>query len=226
MNISTKLIFFLEDELEQVCGQVLDGGSEVLSKSAKLDKFQVSLREVFGLCVLTRYRDFLDPGKNWAFSTESQISDDGSVVSLVGNKTSYIECVEQVYLPGKYLMRSENNNINEHILSNLVRVKGKGLEYYKDTSLFILSDVSSIDETDCFEWKDFAKGFFTELPFLHVYFLTLIKHSQDCNEYYLFSFTNQKHRQNLNGEFSFKMTQDGISNFTIIQKINLLESKT
>ena len=100
MNVSTSLIFFPENESKDICNQVMLGGSQALKQSTKIDKYGLSLREAFGLCVLSAHRAFLNPNKIWAFTTEPEISDDGAIVSLEGNKINYCELIEQVYLPG------------------------------------------------------------------------------------------------------------------------------
>jgi hypothetical protein len=225
MNVSTSLIFFLENESKDICNQVMLGGSQALKQSTKIDKYGLSLREAFGLCVLSAHRAFLNPNNNWAFTTEPKISDDGAIVSLEGNKINYCELIEQVYLPGAYLKRTDGHSMNDHILAYISKTKDKGPEYFKDISLFILSDIQSGSSSDFFEWQDFAKRFYTKLPFLHVYFLGLTEPTVNYNSYYLFSFTNQKHRQNLNGEFSFKVSSSGIYDFKCDQEIDLLKPR-
>jgi len=225
MNISTSLIFFPKSESKDICNQVILGGSTALKQSTKIEKYEISLREAFGLCILSALRAFLEPNKKWAFTTEPQISDDGAIVSLEGNKIKYCELIEQVYLPGAYLKRSEGHSMNDYILAYISKTKDKGPEYFKDISLFILSDIQSGNSSDFFEWQDFAKRFYLKLPFLHVYFLGLTEPAVSHNSYYLFSFTNQKHRQNLNGEFSFKVNSNGIYDFKRDQTINLLEPR-
>jgi hypothetical protein len=224
MNISTSCIFFPENESGNICNQIMLGGSQALKQSTKIEKYNISLREAFGLCLLSVCRAFLSPNTNWAFTTEPQISDDGAIVSIKSDRINYCEIIEQVYLPGTYLKRTNGDSMNDHILAHIFKTKDKGPEYLKDTSLFILSDIQSGNETDTFDWQDFARRFFSKLPFLHVYFLSLTKHTPDHNEYYLFSFTNQVHRQPLNGEFKFKISKNGISDFYCTQKINLLDT--
>ncbi len=228
MNIKTTA-FDPRKSLREVFPLVLSGGTNVLQKSDKLAKYNLSLREVFGLCILSIFRSILEPEKKWVFTTEPQISDDGAVASIDSNKDSnnritYYECVEQIYLPGHFLERDRSQSINDYILEYINRTKNKGPEYQKNKTLFILSDIKSSNSNDTFEWQDFVKKFFTKETFLHLYFLTLIGRDLEgkWNEYYLLSFTNQRHRQNLNGEFKFKMKHDGIYDFECIQEINLL----
>jgi len=226
MNISTNLIFDPKVESKDICNQIISEGTRILKQSRKIDKFEISLREVFGLCLLATYRDFLEPDKKWAFTTEPKISDDGAVVHLEDKKIQYCELVEQVYLPGPYLKRKGDHSMNDHILDQVLSKKNKGAEYLKDTSLFILNDIQSENNQDYFEWQDFAKCFFERLPFLHLYFVGLTDHKQDHNSYYLFSFTNQVHRQHLNGEFAFQINSHGINDFKCTQLINLLDPKS
>ncbi|NTV44466.1 MAG: hypothetical protein HGA67_02095 [Candidatus Yonathbacteria bacterium] len=225
MNIKTST-FIPQQTLNEISPLVLSLGTSVLQKSEKLEKYNLSLREVFGLCVLSIFRSVLEPNEKWVFTTEPQISDDGAV-AIVGsnNKITYYESVEQVYLPGHFLERNDNQSMNDYILEHIDRTKNKGLEYQKDKTLLILSDIKSHNSDDFFEWQDFVKKFFAKNTFLHLYFLTLIGHVSGSNEYYFLSFTNQKHRQKLNGEFRFKVKDDGLSDFKCIQKIDLLKKK-
>ena len=227
MNISTELVFTKKNEMGSICAQVLTGGTIVLKDSKKIERYHTSLREVFGLCVLTAHREFIKPESNWVFTTEPDIADDGAIVTIDNNNhSSYIEIVEQMYLPGQFLKRTEGRNMSDSVADFVFEKKSKGSEYYKDTSLFILNDIQSVDQSDPFLWQDFVKRIFPKLPFLHVYFLGLTEPSKDINKYYLLSFTDQKHRQYLNGEFSFDITKDGISNFKCLQTINLLKHET
>jgi len=223
MNIETNLVFSPKDEAGYICKKVLLDSDSPLAKSRKLKRYQISTREVFGLYILSEYRKFIEPRKEWIFTTEENISDDGAVGVLNENTISYYEKIEQVYLPGKFLKKQENKSFVENLMDHLNNTKNKGSEYFKDTSLFILNDISSTDSNDYFDWKDFAEQFFEKLPFLHVYFLGLTSQRYLHNTYYLFSFTDQKHRQNLNGEFTFDIKIEGISNFKCLQKINLLD---
>lgn len=226
MNIKTNLIFSPKQVSKEIFPEVLSDGSKSLKNSKKLEKYNVSLREVFGLCILAIFRSLLEPKENWFFLTEPQISDDGAVASIGNhNKVTYYESVEQVYLPGNFLERNQGQSINDYILDHVSRIKDKGSEYQKNKTLFILSDIKSKNYDDSFEWQDFVRRFFTKNTFLHLYFLSLVRHTSECNEYYLLSFTNQKHRQELNGEFKFKIRINGVSDFECLQKINLLRNK-
>ena len=203
---------------------VLSFGRNLLKKSKKINKYQLSLREVFGLCVLSEFRTFLNADNKWVFTTEKQISDDGAVAIMDNtNKIIYYEKIEQVYLPGCYLKRDVYQSMNDYILNYINKSKNNGSEYEADQSLFVLSDIKSENFNDIFEWKDFVKKFFKNYHFLHLYFLTLTKHSRKSNEYYFLSFTNQKHRQHLNGEFKFEVRAEGFFNFKCLQKINLMK---
>lgn len=227
MNIKTNLIFYPDKVINEVFPLILTKGSKELGNSKKLNQYGISLREIFGLCILTIFRKRLDKNKHWVFSTDPKLSDDGIIATIGdGNKLSYYENLEQVYLPGKFLGRDHPQSMNDHILKHVYRTKDKGSEYRKNTSLFILSDVQSQNNSDCFEWQDFVKKFFAKESFLHLYFLSLLKHTDQYNEYYLLSFTNQKHRQNLNGEFKIKISSDGKMRFKCLQKINLLRKKS
>lgn len=225
MNIKTSA-FVPQQTSKEIFPLVLSSGTNVLQKSDKLEKYNLSLREVFGLCILSTLRSILEPDKNWVFTTEPQISDDGAVASIGNdNKINYYESVEQVYMPGHYLKRNDNQSMNDYILEHVFRTKNKGSEYQKNKTLLILSDIKSGSSSDAFEWQDFVKKFFAKDTFLHLYFLTLIGRVSRNNEYYLLSFTNQKHRQKLNGEFKFKVKNNGVYDFECIQEINLLKNK-
>lgn len=225
MKIKTAA-FIPQHSAKEVLPLVLSSGTSALQKSDKLKKYNLSLREVFGLYTLSTFRNILEPNGKWVFVTEPQISDDGAVASIDdNNKINYYESVEQVYLPGHFLKRNDNQSINDYILEHISRTKNKGSEYQKDKTLLILSDIKSGDSSDAFEWQDFVKKFFAKNNFLHLYFLTLIGRISGNNEYYLLSFTNQKHRQKLNGEFKFKVRNDGVYDFKCIQEINLLKNK-
>jgi hypothetical protein len=225
MNIKTAA-FIPQKASKDIFPLVLSSGTNALRKSDKLEKYNLSLREVFGLCILSTLRSILEPDKKWVFTTEPQISDDGAVASIDGNnKITYYESVEQVYLPGHFLKRNDNQSMNDYILEHIFRTKNKGSEYQKNKTLLILSDIKSGNSNDTFEWQDFVKKFFAKDTFLHLYFLTLAGRVSGNNEYYLLSFTNQKHRQKLNGEFKFKVKNDGVYDFECIQEINLLKSK-
>lgn len=224
MNIKT-IVFIPQQTSKEIFPSILASGTEILQKSDKLKKYNISLREVFGLCILSTFRSILEPKEKWIFSTEPQISDDGAVATIGdNNKITYYESVEQVYLPGHFLKRNNSQSMNDYILEHIFRTKNKGSEYQKNKSLLILSDIKSGDSSDCFEWQDFVKKFFTKDTFLHLYFLSLVRRVSGNNEYYLLSFTNQKHRQKLNGEFKFKVKRDGIFDFECLQKINLLKN--
>ncbi|MGK2848939.1 MAG: hypothetical protein ACSLEX_02630 [Minisyncoccota bacterium] len=134
--------------------------------------------------------------------------------------TGYNEHVEQIYLPGKFVERGSQESINDYILKHIKEIKGKkGLDYRKDKSLLVFSDLYSKNNLNCFEWQDFLKNFFKEEVFLHLYCISLLKHTPTHNEYHLLSFTNQKHRQRLNGEFNFKLGSNGIFDFKCLQKL-------
>lgn len=224
MNIKT-IVFIPQQASKKIFPSILASGTKILQKSDKLKKYNISLREVFGLCILSTFRSFLEPKEKWVFSTEPQISDDGAVATIgKNNKIAYCESVEQVYLPGHFLKRNNGQSINDYILEYIFKTKNKGSEYQKNKSLLILSDIKSGDSSDCFEWQDFVKKFFTKDTFLHLYFLSLVRRISGNNEYYLLSFTNQKHRQKLNGEFKFKVKRDGIFDFECLQEINLLKN--
>jgi hypothetical protein len=225
MNIKTQA-FIPEHSSKEIFPLVLSSGTNALQKSDKLKKYNLSLREVFGLCILSTFRIILEPNEKWVFTTEPQISDDGAVATIGDNdKITYYENVEQVYLPGHFLQRSNNQSMNDYILEHISRTKNKGSEYQKNKSLLILSDIKSGNSSDTFEWQDFVKKFFAKDTFLHLYFLSLIGRVSGNNEYYLLSFTNQKHRQKLNGEFKFKVKNDGVFDFECLQEINLLKNK-
>ncbi len=226
MNIKTTA-FFPGNALKEVFPSVLLGGTELLKNSKKIKRYRVSLREVFGLCILTHFRKFLYPDENWVFSTESQLSDDGVVARFNdrNNKFNYYEKVEQIYLPGNFLKkRDAKQNINDYILSYIFKTKidKKGFSYQKDTALFVLCDINSKNLHDYFEWQDFTKKFFCKRTFLHLYFLSLIRHTLEYNKYYLLSFTNQKHRQELNGEFELKIYNNGVIKFKCLQRLSLI----
>jgi|GEM_PF-2763053 len=213
---------------QELFAKILSAGSQALEQSRKLDEYGISLREVFGLYVLVKFREFLDKKDKWAFTTEPAISDDGAVISLRDNReVAYSELIEQVFLPGNFLKRYENENLTDFILREIegLKVKDRGFEYAKNKSLFILSDLSSVSISDSFQWTDFVLAFFSRDTFLHVYVLGLAGCSNKGNEYHFLSFSNQKHRQKLNGQFIFNLTTDGVSNFRCIQKMNLLEPK-
>ncbi|MBN1161488.1 MAG: hypothetical protein JXA17_06055 [Dehalococcoidales bacterium] len=225
MNIKTST-FIPQQVLKEIFPLVLSSGTDVLHNSDKLKKYNLSLREVFGLCILSIFRSILEPDKKWVFTTDPQISDDGAVATIDdNNKITYYESVEQVYLPGHFLKRNDNQSMNDYILEHISRTKNKGSEYQKNKTLFILSDIKSGSSHDIFEWQDFVKKFFAKDTFLHLYFLTLVGRVSGNNEYYWLSFTNQKHRQKLNGEFKFKVKKDGVFDFECIQEINLLKNK-
>jgi len=224
MNIKT-IVFIPQQTSKEIFPSILASGTKILQKSDKLKKYNISLREVFGLCILSTFRSILEPKEKWVFSTEPQISDDGAVATIGdNNKITYYESVEQVYLPGHFLKRNNGQSMNDYILEHIFRTKNKGSEYQKNKSLLILSDIKSGDSSDCFEWQDFVKKFFTKDTFLHLYFLSLVRRVSENNEYYLLSFTNQKHRQKLNGEFKFKVKRNGIFDFECLQEINLLKN--
>lgn len=225
MNIKT-VTFIPQQASKEIFPLVLSSGTNVLQKSDKIEKYNLSLREVFGLCILSILRSILEPDKKWVFITEPQISDDGAVATIGdNNKITYYESVEQVYLPSYFLKRNDNQSMNDYILGHISRTKNKGSEYQKNKTLLILSDIKSGSSSDTFEWQDFVKKFFARDTFLHLYFLTLVGRVSENNEYYLLSFTNQKHRQKLNGEFKFKVKNDEVFDFECIQKINLLKNK-
>lgn len=224
MNTKT-IVFIPQQTSKEIFPSILASGTKILQKSDKLKKYNISLREVFGLCILSTFRSILEPKEKWVFLTEPQISDDGAVATIGdNNKITYYESVEQVYLPGHFLKRNNGQSMNDYILEHIFRTKNKGSEYQKNKSLFILSDIKSGDSSDCFEWQDFVKKFFTKDTFLHLYFLSLVRRVSGNNEYYLLSFTNQKHRQKLNGEFKFKVKRNGIFDFECLQEINLLKN--
>jgi hypothetical protein len=178
---------------------------------------------VFGLYVICLFRKFLESENVWLFSTDKKISDDGFIARLSNrNNIDYYECVEQIYIPGTYIDRNKGININDFVLDCLSRKNEKGGDYAKNKSLFILCDIKSKNQRDYFEWQDFVKKFFIADTFLHLYFLSLLKHNPLFNEYYFLSFTNQVHRQKLNGEFKFKLNKNRIFDFVCTQKINLI----
>lgn len=226
MDIKTTA-FIPEKILEEVSPLILLGGTELLKNSKKIKECGLSLREVFGLCIIACFRGFLFPNEKWVFSTEAQLSDDGVVARFNNhdNKFNYYELVEQIYLPEIFLKKRKNKqSINDYILSYIFKKKinKKGFSYQKDTALFILSDIKSNSLSDCFEWKDFVGKFFRKKTFLHLYFASLVKHTRKCNEYYFLSFTNQKHRQELNGEFELKIYANGVIKFKCLQKLSLI----
>lgn len=224
MNIKTEA-FNPAEASKEIFPKVLLEGTELLKKSRPIDKYGISAREVFGLCILTHFRCHLEPETKWFFSTDQKISDDGIVASVANNSNclNYYECIEQVYLPGYYINRDQGQDINSHILEHVARTKNKGDEYKMNKSLFVLSDISSKDKGDYFEWQDFVKSFFSEKTFLHLYFLSLLRHTPNANKYYFLSFTNQKHRQELNGEFEIEITNNASLHIKCLQKINLLK---
>lgn len=220
MNIKTTA-FLPQQALKEIVPLILSKGSELLKNSRKVEKYEVSLRELFGLCILASFREFLNPKENWVFSTDSQLSDDGVVASFdkSSNHFNYYESVEQVYLPGNFLEREIGQHINDYILNHISRTKDKGAEYKTDKTLFIFSDIGSKNKRDYFEWQDFVKKFFKDKTFLHLYFISLTEHSSEYNRYYFLSFTNQKHRQKLNGEFELIIRKNGDVSFKCSQKL-------
>lgn len=224
MNIKTS-IFIPGYASKEIFPLILKSGTEVLQRSNKMEKFGLSLREVFGLCILSAFRKEKNPEKNWVFMAKSQQFDDGAVAVFDNNENRvvYYEMIEQVYFPGRFLERDNAQNMNDTLLSYISKTKNKGEEYQKDTSLLILNDIASNNCNDCFEWKDFVQKFFMQNNFLHLYFVSLINHTSDYNKYYLLSFTFQKHRQSLNGEFTFKMNNTCLYDFECLQEINLLK---
>ena len=173
MNIKTNLIFSPKQVSKEIFPEVLSDGSKSLKNSKKLEKYNVSLREVFGLCILAIFRSLLEPKENWFFLTEPQISDDGAVASIGNhNKVTYYESVEQVYLPGNFLERKHGQSINDYILDHVSKIKDKGSEYQKNKTLFILSDVKSKNYDDSFEWQDFVRRFLLKILFyIYIFYL-------------------------------------------------------
>ncbi|NBC24219.1 MAG: hypothetical protein GVX78_01215 [Bacteroidetes bacterium] len=224
MNIKTEAFDPIHASSE-IFPRVLFEGTKLLKNSRPIDKYGISAREVFGLCIIAHLRCYLEPERKWVFSTDQEISDDGLVASVAdnGNRINYYECIEQVYLPGHYINRSRDQDINSHILEHVARTKNKGSEYKTDKSLLVLSDIKSKAAGDYFKWQDFVKSFFAEKTFLHLYFISLQEHTPTMNQYYLLSFTNQKHRQKLNGEFEVKVSSDGSTETKCLQKMNLLK---
>lgn len=220
MNIKTTA-FLPRQALREVAPLILSKGSELLKNSRKMEKYEVSLRELFGLCILTSFRKFFDPKEDWVFSTDPQLSDDGIVASFdkSNNHFNYYESIEQVYLPGNFLERKNGQRINDHILDHISRTKDKGAEYKTDKTLFIFSDIKSKSQQDYFEWQDFVRKFFKDKTFLHLYFISLIEHFPEYNRYYFLSFTDQKHRQKLNGEFELIIIKNGDVSFKCLQKL-------
>lgn len=191
--------------------QILKEGSSVLENSHKNPKFGISDREMFGLWVIYELRKQMEPEKTWFISADSDLSDDGVVghmtLSDTLTKVNYTEAIEQVYLPGNFLKREPNELATDFLLRHTVAKKANGAQYERSKSLFVLNDASSGDP---FYWAEFAKKFFMKTEFLHLYFLILEGRFLKNNKYYLISFTNQLHRQYLNGEFRFQLTQRGI----------------
>ncbi len=204
----------------EIVTPILTLGSKALSDSTKKEKYNVSLREIFGLCVILELRKYLEPEKKWFINTE--INDDGIIGYLLKSgeniKVGYWEKIEQVYLPGKYLERNPLESANRYIIKHTIDQKGRGSQYERGVSLFVLNDINSLTP---FYWAEFAKDFFTVTEFLHLYFLALEKHTPNRNKYYLVSFTNQVHRQYLNGIFNFSLTKKGIEKFTRTEDLTL-----
>ena len=62
MNIKIAA-FIPQQALKEIFPLVLSSGTNVLQKSDKLEKYNLSLREVFGLCILSILRSILESGK-------------------------------------------------------------------------------------------------------------------------------------------------------------------
>lgn len=221
MNIEVKP-FFPQKVLKEIFPLISSFGSSALEMSRHLDKFDASLREVFGLCIISSFRSFIEPDKTWLSLINRELSDDGSILSInnESNQVNYYENIEQIYIPGNFIKRGSDQNINDCIFDLVLKKKNRGFEYQRDKSLLILNDIKSLNRDDCFGWKDFVKKFFADDTFMHLYFLSLLSPHFD---YYLLSFTNQKHRQFLNGEFRFKIRNGDISDFECVQSLNLLK---
>ena len=69
MNIKTSA-FAPQQTSKEIFPLVLSSGTNVLQKSDKLEKYNLSFREVFGLCILSTLRSILESDKNWVFTTE------------------------------------------------------------------------------------------------------------------------------------------------------------
>jgi hypothetical protein len=132
MNIKT-IVFIPQQTSKEIFPSILASGTKILQKSDKLKKYNISLREVFGLCILSTFRSILEPKEKWVFSTEPQISDDGAVAAIGdNNKITYYESVEQVYLPGHFLKRNNGQSMNDYILDLNIflgqKIKGRSIK--------------------------------------------------------------------------------------------------
>ncbi len=226
-NLDSNSINFEKDLFQNLLPSFLKRIKDL--KNSKLFKNNISFREFWGLAIITALRKFREPEKDWLFSVDKNISDDGFIGSfLFENKArcriNYYEKIEQVYLPVFY-KRNEHESYNDFLFRFLEEKKlNRGEEYLRDTSLIILNDVPSGDP---FYWQEFVKSFFPEnkLSFLHVYFIGFQEINDKYIKYHILSFTNQKHRQYLNGQFDLYIYLDGDYEFKIMQEINLLNKK-
>ena len=60
MNIKT-IVFIPQQSSKEIFPSILTSGTKILQKSDKLKKYNISLREVFGLCILSTFRNILEP---------------------------------------------------------------------------------------------------------------------------------------------------------------------
>lgn len=183
----------------------------------------LSLRELFGLCIITTFRKNIEQEKDWFFTTEKNISDDGAISFFKINKNDIdypYEKIEQVYLP--IFFKKNNNESYQDLLLRFLNNKklNKNDSYKFNKSLLLLND---IDTKQGFDYVNVLQKIFpkNQINYSHFYYIGYLGQTDAFLSYIILSYTDKPYRSFLNGQFRFFLYKNGDYKFKKIQDINI-----
>ncbi len=210
-----------EEDLKSLFPKLLDNLNDL--KNTRPFSNGLSFREFFGLSIITAFRKHTESTKDWFFTTDKNISDDGAISysEITRHDIDYPhEKIEQVYLPIFF----ERNNA-EHYEDLLIRFLenkklNKDSSYKNNKSLVLLND---IDTMQGFNWVNVLQKIFpkNKTNYSHFYYIGYMGQNDDLLSYILLSYTDKPYRSYLNGQFKFFLYKNGEYKFKRIQDIEV-----
>lgn len=221
MKLDDNTSVYKERDFKLLLPNILGNLNDLKNSRSFIDN--ISLREFFGLFVVTNFRKHIEPTKDWFFCTDKKISDDGAI-SYFGINQSDIdypyEKLEQVYLP--HFFKRKDNEHYEDLLTRFLENKklNKSISYKTNKSLFILND---IDTKQGFNWKKVLQLIFPKggVSYSHFYYLGYMGQNDDFLSYIFLSFADKPYRSYLNGQFRILLYKNGDCQVKKVQDINV-----